>query len=147
MLKSILVLFVGIAIGAGGAVFLGIPRQSAEDLSFSDATDGLITITRDDARASHKEYCANLKNATARYAEEQACNDLCGVLDVERKLCFYGDVQVDEFGRRVLDRERESCEASGGELPRCTASRCYSDGSCTEDCAVACHFTSLTPIR
>ena len=95
----------------------------------------------------NEEHCANLKNSTARYAEERACNDLCGTLDVERKLCFYGDVQIDEYGSRLLDRERASCEASGGELPHCTASRCYDDGSCTEDCAVACHFKSLTPLR
>ena len=148
ILKGMLILFVGVVIGAGGAVLVGMHNQSqsAEDVP-PGASDGLISISRDDARTSHKEYCATLKNSTARYKEERACNDLCGVIDVERKLCFYADVQVDEFGSRVVDRERASCEASGGVLPRCTASRCDSDGSCTEDCAVACHFKSLTPIR
>lgn len=147
VIKGILVLFVGVVIGVGGTLFVGIPHQEDGYDAMGDALApaAVSSITRDAAVAAHKERCADLQNSVARYVEERACNDLCGTLDVERKLCFYHAVQTDIFGTRLLSREVESCESLGGTLPTCTASSCY-DGICTEDCRVACHFTALTPL-
>lgn len=146
-IKGIVVFFVGVAIGVGGTLFVGMLNQGgrydlAEDVP---APAPVSSITRDAAVAAHQERCADLQNSVARYVEERACNDLCGTIDVERKLCFYHAVQIDDFGNRLLSREVESCESLGGTLPPCTASSCY-DGICTEDCRVACHFTALTPL-
>ena len=148
VLRSGLIFLIGLLCGLFVVAGLGWNEQSAGGVPPVPDTEGdLISITRDDAQAAQAEYCNALRSSTPRYVEEQACNDLCGVIDVERKLCFYSDVQIDELGERVLDKEQESCEASGGVMPACTASRCDSDGSCTEDCAVACHFESLTPVE